>query len=146
MENPQAAHMMIQLWDGRNALYQSDKVSLEGAIYWNLNPWTSDYGNIKVYVEPLNLVETGITLSPDTKWHTFELVVDLANQIYVSISIDEETRDLSHLQLAQVHQPDWGDEVALLITTESLAAWSGETCPTIFTWATRFKDLEFRQQ
>lgn len=146
IENPQAAHMMIQLWDGRNALYQSNKTTLEGIIYWDLNPWTSDYGKIKIYVNPLTLVDTGITLNSDTEWHTFELVVDLANQTYVSISIDEESRNLSHLQLAQVPQPAWGDEVALLITTESLAAWSGQTCPIVFTWATRFKDLELRQQ
>jgi hypothetical protein len=32
-ENAEAVHMMIQLWDGRNALFQSNKTTLEGAIY-----------------------------------------------------------------------------------------------------------------
>ena len=143
-ENPQAVHIMIQLWDGRNALFQSNKTTREAVIYWDLNPWASDYGKIKVYTNPASLVETGITLTPDTNWHSFEVVADLATQKYVSITIGGETRDLSHLEMARVYQPTWGDEVALIITTESLASWPGTGCPYVFTWATRFRDLEFR--
>ena len=42
-ENPQSVHMMIQLWDGRNAFFPSNKTTLEGAIYWDLNPWIANY-------------------------------------------------------------------------------------------------------
>jgi hypothetical protein len=145
MENAQAIHMMIQLWDGRNALYQSNKTTLEGAIYWNLNAWTSDFGHILVYTggSPLVLVDTGITATVDINWHRFELVVDLENQEYVSITVDGKSQDLSHLDLARVPQT-WGNELALSITTESLATWPGPTCPLVFTWTTRFRDLELR--
>lgn len=149
IENPEAVHMMIQLWDGRNVLYQSNKETLEGTIYWYLNPWnTEEYGKIKVYTgKPLVLIDTGIKLTPvsTTDWHTFELVVDLKSQKYVSIMIDGETRDLSNFELARVSQPTWGDEVSLTITTESLAGWPQAGCVNVFSWTTRFRDLEFRR-
>jgi len=140
-ENPEAAHLMIQLWDGRNALYQSNKTTLEGTIFWELNPWAADYGRIKVYTWPLQLVDTGITIPPDTQWHSFELIVDLASQRYVSIAVDGNSRDLSSTLLAQVYHPDWGDDVSFVITTESLASWPQNGCPNIFKWTTRFKNL-----
>jgi hypothetical protein len=143
--NPQAMHIMIQFWDGRNALYQSNKTTLEGAIYWDLNPWTSkEFGKIKVYTEPVKLADTGIRLSPDISWHRFELVVDLDTKRYVSITIDDETRDLSNVRLAQVKQPTWGNEVALMITTESLASWSKDG-KAAFTWTTRFRDISLSE-
>lgn len=144
-ENPQSVHMMIQLWDGRNHLYQSDKNTLEGSIYWDLNPWdTNNYGKIKVYTttDHLELFDTNIVIIPDTEWHTFELVVDLCNKKYISITIDGEAKDLSTIDLAQVFQPSWGDDVSLIITTESMAAWPQMDCSDIYTWTTRFRDLK----
>lgn len=141
-ENPQAIHTMIQLWDGRNALYQGNRSTLEGAIYWELNPWMAEeYGKIKVYAHPIKLVETGIRLTPDTEWHRFELSVDLDRKRYISIKIDGQKKKLSGIPLAEVKHTDWGNEVALIITTESLAAWSDKGAAR-FTWTTRFKDLE----
>jgi hypothetical protein len=147
MVNAQAAHMMIQLWDGSSCLYQSNKTALEGTIYWNLNAWTPDFGHVSVYTggNPLILVDTGLTATADTNWHAFELAVDLQNRRYVSVTVDGQSRDLSHLDLAQVSHPDWGDDLALTITTESLATWPGATCPFVFTWTSRFRDLEFRK-
>lgn len=145
-ENPQAVHLMIQLWDGRNALFQSDQTTREGTIFWEINPWLTDTGKIKVYVNPLTLTDTGITLPPDINWHTFELVVDLTAQKYVSLTIDGQTKDLSNLDLARVYQPTWGSDVSLAITTESLASWpnaNGSSCPYVFAWTTRFRDLAF---
>jgi len=144
MTNPQAIHIMIQLWDGRNALFQADRTTLEAAIYYELNPWHPDYGKIKVYRNPIALIDTGIKLIPDTTWHTFELVADFENKKYVSITIDSQAKDLSTVELARVSQPTWGNEVALNITTESLASWPQANCSLIFTWTTRFRDLKFQ--
>ena len=146
-ENPQAVHLMIQYWNGRNTSSQREKTTLEGAIYWDLNPWTSPHGTIKVYTNSsvdgeLELFDTGLQLPPDTAWHTFELVVDLSLQRYVSVTVDAETRDLSPIPLAQVPQPDWGDDVSFTITTESMAASPQENCWPVFTWTTHFKDVE----
>lgn len=144
--NPQAVHTMIQFWDGRNALDTSDKRTLEGAIYWDINPWTDEEcGKIKVYAYPVTLVDTGIRLRPDTAWHRFEMVVDLDARRYVSLTIDGETKDLSNLRLAEVKHSDWGDEVALNMTTESLAAWSKEG-KAGFMWTTRFRNIKFSEQ
>jgi len=140
-ENPEAAHMMIQFWDGRNALYPSNKTTLEGTIFWTLNPWEADYKHIKVYVQPLQLFDTGIVLSPDLDWHPFELIVDLANQRYVSITVDGMYKDLSAMPLAQVYHPEWGDDLSFIITTESLATWPQAGCPNIFEWTMWYKDL-----
>jgi hypothetical protein len=154
-ENPQAVEMMIQLWDGRNDLWDSNKNTLEGTIYWNLNPWTPDgkNGTIKIYnksAKPEDLVDTGINRI-DTDWHSFELVVNFVTKKYVSITFDNETKDLSNYNLVQVdHGPGsggilWNDtNVSLSITTESLAAWPNLT--NTFTWTTQFKDLEFSAQ
>lgn len=146
--NPQAVHLMIQLWDGRNALFPSHRETVEGTIYWDLNPWVaSEYGKVKVYTKSLNLVDTGIKVIPTamTNWHSFEVVVDLKSQKYISITIDGDTRDLSALELARVSQPSWGNEVSLSITTESLATWPQADCSNVFSWATRFRNLEFRK-
>ncbi|MBP7688591.1 MAG: hypothetical protein KA765_11805 [Thermoflexales bacterium] len=143
--NPQAVHLMIQFWDGRNALFPANQKTREGVIFWELNPWTADYGKIKVYVNPVALMDTGITVTPDLNWHHFELTVDLTTQRYVGIRFDGATRDLSQLELARVHQPTWGTEVALIVTTESMATWPSAGCPYAFTWTTRFRDLEFRR-
>lgn len=151
MENAQAIHLMIQLWDGRNELYQANEHTLEGAIYWELNPWDADYGKIKVYTnsalqpETLDLQDTGIELSPDTNWHTFELIVDLDNQTYISVSVDGNKKGLEYIDLAKVHQPTWGNDIALSITTESMAMWPKYTCLHVFTWTTQFRNLEFHK-
>jgi hypothetical protein len=141
MENPEAAHMMMQMWDGRNALYGSQKRTLEGTIFWQLNPWTADYGHIKIYTGPLKLIDTGIVVEPDTRWHSFELVVNFANQRYVSIVVDGERRDVSEVPLATVHHPDWGSDVSFAITAESLASWPQGGCPYVFKWGMRYRDL-----
>ena len=149
IKNPQAVHMMIQLWDGRESLWDSNNNTLEGTIYWDLNPWTQDgkNGTIKIYTKPMIL--TPITnLTPDTNRHTFELVVNLTSKRYISMTIDGKLTDLSTYELAQVyHGPEssepWGKDISLIITTESLAAWPGENCTNVFTWTTQFKDLEF---
>ena len=146
--NPQAVHLMIQLWDGRDTLFPSHRATVEGTIYWDLNPWvTGEYGKVKVYTNPLNLVDTGIRVVPTatTAWHSFEVVVDLGRQKYVSITIDGDTRDLSDFELARVSQPSWGNEVSLSITTESLASWPQANCANVFSWATRFRNLEFKK-
>ena len=148
-ENPQAVHMMIQLWDGRNGLWDSNKTSLEGSIYWDLNPWTQDGmdGKIKIYIKGVDSpIDTGINITPDTKWHTFELVVDFQTKKYIYIAFDDNAKNLENYELAQVyHGPGssnpWGNDISLSITTESLAAWPGENCNDVFTWTTQFKDL-----
>lgn len=141
--NPESIHMMIQLWDGSNLLYESNQHTLEGSIYWDLNPWkTNDYGKIKVYTYPLVLDTTGITIQPDTSWHTFEMIVDFKQQTYVSITIDSLTKDIGDKQLAQVHHADWGSDVSMAVTTESMATWPQENCAHIFKWSTRYKDLK----
>ena len=141
-ENPQAVHFMIQFWDGRDSLMHTNQTTREGTIYWGLNPWDWDqYGKIKIYVNPLYLIETGIHLTPDIEWHEFELTIDLENQTYVSIRIDTQSKSLFSYELAQVEHPDWGSDLSLSITTESMASWPGESCDLIFTWTTEFKDL-----
>jgi hypothetical protein len=144
-ENGQAVHLMIQLWDGREALFSSGGMSLEGVIYWAINPWRPSYGHVQVYTgagSPV-LVESGLVLPPDLAWHSFELVVDLDGRCYRSVTIDGQTADLDELPLARVAQPGWGPEVSLVITTESLAAWPESDCSRVFTWTTRFRNLTF---
>lgn len=141
-KNPEAGHMMIQFWDGRDALHQSGNRTLEGTIFWTLNPWTAEYGHIKIYTESLALRETGIVIMPDNQWHTFELTVDLASRKYVSVSIDREKGDVRGVPLATVYQPEWGNDISLSITTESSASWPQNDCHYVFTWTMQYKDLE----
>lgn len=144
--NPQAVHFMVQLWDGRNDLFPANQHSREAVIYWDLNPWvTQEYGKIKIYIYPLQLVDTGIKVTPDSAWHTFELVTDLVSQKYVSITVDGETKALQVYDMAAVYHPDWGTDISLSITTESMASWSGPACDFVFTWTTQFRDVAFVQ-
>ncbi len=150
-QNSQGVHMMIMLWDGRNVLYPADGRTLEGSLYWELNPWKNDYGWFKVYTnsafdpEQLALAETGIQLAPDTLWHSFEVVVDLTSQSYISVRIDDHYADLGHIHLAKRAQPSWGLDVSLIITAESMATWPQTYCPYIFTWTTYFRNVLFRR-
>jgi hypothetical protein len=141
-ENPQAVHMMIQLWDGRNALWESNQRTMEFAIYWDINPWNTDYGQIKLYTTNLQLFSTEIRRLPDTNWHDFELIADFAKQKYVSVTIDGQTQKVDTLPPVMVHQPTWGKDVSLNITTESMGAFPGFACENNFTWKTEFKDVE----
>lgn len=143
--NPQAVHVMVQFWDGRDALLPVDRHTLEGTIYWDLNPWTADEcGKVKIYAYPLKLQDTGIRVRPDTEWHRFELDVDLGERQYVAVRVDGREVNLAGRRLAEVEHRDWGREVALIVTTESLAAWPGKQKAT-YTWATQFRDLSLWQ-
>ncbi|MFH0866941.1 MAG: hypothetical protein V1904_12155 [Bacteroidota bacterium] len=75
-QNPQAVHMMMQMYNGDSTLWTEGKQSLEGAVFWSLNPYDSSYGKFFIYTTGLQLIETGITIIPDTNWHTFLLEVD----------------------------------------------------------------------
>ncbi len=141
--NAQSLHAMAQLWDGRSALFASGRQTVEGTLYWELNPWSDQFGKIRVYRYPVELVDTGLVVAPDTAWHTFELVVDFATQKYVRLAVDGRTVDLSNVKLARVAQPGWGSEVALSVTTESLASWPQAGCSLSFRWTTRFRNLRF---
>ncbi len=144
-ENAEAVHLMVQLWDGRNALYPSHRYTQEGVIFWELNPWSPGIGKIKVYTGsgPSRLIDTGITLKPDLQWHSFELAVDFSSRKYLFIAIDGQRLDLGSISLARVEHPDWGSDLTLNITTESMAAYPHSGCSYAFTWTTQFKDLSF---
>ena len=143
-QNSDAVHIMAQVYDGRDALFPSNKTTLEASIYWEINPWSADYGKIKVYTKPTTLIDTGIIITPNTGWNSFQVIADFASKKYVSITINGQTKDLSSVDLAQVHQPSWGNEVALIITTESMATWPQTNCSNVFTWTTQFRNVELR--
>jgi hypothetical protein len=149
VENSEAVHFMIQLFDGTNTLLEADNHSLEFSILWKLNAWTNDYGKIFVYTgDPDNnnipgVSDTGIKLEADTNWHTFEMIVDFQTLKWVSIAIDGVKKDLSDLDVAKVKHDDWGDDFFLCITTESQSAWPQYNCEKVFTWTTQFRNLEF---
>jgi hypothetical protein len=143
-ENPEGVHLVAILWDGRNELFQSDRYSLEAGLYWSVNAWNlANNGKLMVYTDsdPIRLIDTGATLPPDTGWHTFEMIIDFVAQKYVSITIDGETTMLGDVDLPKVARPDWGNEVALIITQESMSAWPTEDCDTVFSWTTEFRDV-----
>ncbi|MBF0370686.1 MAG: hypothetical protein HQL52_14635 [Magnetococcales bacterium] len=149
VDNAQAVHMMIQFYDGRDELYVSNKTSLEGVIYWELNPWVPDSGAIKIGTgtthQDFYLKPSGIVVNPDQEWHQFELAVDLKTQTYLHVKIGEQQVDLTGLPMTKVHHPDWGNDMALSITTESMASWPQYTCILPFRWATRFRNLDFER-
>ena len=143
-KNPQGAHTMIQLYDGRNALWQADKHTLEAVIYWELSPFTSEYGKIKIFTDPpYTLIDTGMKITPDLRWHKFELTADFKKQEYRSITIDGKTKNLFGTKLISVNQPTWGEEVTLALTTESLPAWPWQECTYIFNWSQEFRNILF---
>lgn len=142
--NPQGIHTMIQMYDGRNALWQANKHTLEAVIYWELNPFTSEYGKIKIFTDPAyTLIDTGMKVTPDVRWHRFEIIADFIKQEYRSITIDGKTKNLSGTKLLSVSQPTWGEEVTLAITTESLPAWPLSECTYTFSWSQAFRNILF---
>lgn len=135
----QAVHIMMQRWDGRTAA----RTTQEAVLYWHLNAWTPEFGRVSVYTgQPAVLRDTGLTLTPDTAWHTFRLVADFAANQYVSLTIDGVSVEVRQ-PLAAVYHPDWRPDNAFTLTAESENAWPGAaTCPTTFGWITRFREMK----
>ena len=142
----EAVHQMIQFWDGANRISNSRGRTIEGAIYWDINPHSDDFQHIKVYSgDPLKLIDTGIVVPADIQWHTFEIRVDLKKQIYTGMVIDDQWNPLTGIPLARVPQPTWGKDVSLILTAESENAFPGNPA-SLRQWATQFKDVKlFRE-
>ncbi|SDS76653.1 hypothetical protein [Actinopolymorpha singaporensis] len=139
---PEQTHQMIQFWDGSNRLWNADKHTLEAATFWKLNPWDPNFGKIFAYTMVdghLAAHDTGVVLPPDTDWHRFEVVADLARQTYVGLAVDGRRLALTDLPLASIHHPDWGTDLTLVLTAESENAWPG-TNPIVTQWTTQYKD------
>jgi hypothetical protein len=132
-------HQMIQYWDGRDP----SKNTLEAASFWKLNPWSPDHGKIMVYTRDGNgnlaIHDPQIRVEPDTNWHVFDIRADLANKVYDGISIDGHWNPLTNVPLAQIHHPDWGTDLSLILTAESENAYPGSP-PIVTQWTTQFKD------
>ncbi len=138
---PQGMHVMMQWWDGRNSRY-----TREAVIYWELNPWEPDFGEVRVYTgQPPQLLDTGLTIKPDTQWHSFRLVANFATEQYESVTVDGQTRDLQ-ADLARAYHPDWQHDFSFIVTAESMNAWPGDGCGRTFGWTTRFRSMTLWQQ
>ena len=150
-QNGDAMHQMIQFWDGRNEVWDNtEKQSLEAAIYWDLNPWGSDFGRFRVYTsaEPpanLRLESTEAFLQPDLEWHTLELVADLEARRYVSLSLDGEVFDLSTIPILELPHPDWGADLTWTLTTESMATYPNACNSSVFQWTIQFRNVLFER-
>jgi len=148
-QNAQTVQMMIQVWDGREKLWDSNSNALEATMYWDLNPWNADFGKVKIYTMntgALALVNTGITVPPDTNWHTFELVADFSNRTFISAGMDGIVVNLSAVSIAQVTHTDWSTNVAISMTAESMNTWPGASFDYVFWWTTEFRGLDFARQ
>ncbi len=151
VQNGDAMHQMIQFWDGRNEVWDNtEKVSLEAAIYWDLNPWAADFGRFRVYTSAeapsyLRLESTEAHLTPDLDWHTLQLVADLEARRYVSLSLDGTTFDLSEIPLLELPHPDWGRDLTWTLTTESMATFPGSCGSNVFQWTIQFRNVLFER-
>lgn len=136
-------HQMIMFWDGSNTLWAANKRTLEAAIFWKLNPWDPNYGKIFAYTMSggrLAAFDTGIVIPPDNNWHVFDVRADLRNRVYAGMAVDGHWHPLTNLPLAQIYHPDWGNELALILTAESENCYPGSTNPGVTQWTTQFKD------
>lgn len=147
-QNPQCVQMMIQLYDGTNALWENNKTSLEATVYWDLNPWTADCGKVKVYTMEggsLKLLDTGLSVITNTDWHSFEIVADLAHRQWISACCDGYSVDLSNASLAYVAHPEWDNSLGLSLSTESMNCFPGTSFVYVFSWTTEFKNVQFNR-
>ncbi len=147
---PECVHQVMVLWDGDDALFQSDGKSVEAGLFWSVNPWHEIgdedlYGRIKIYTsfDPIVPIETELQLAPDTEWHTFELVADFVDRKYVSITIDGDFADISDVDLPRVDRSaSWGRNLAFIFSAESLSIYPTVACPGAYTWTTYFRNFE----
>ncbi len=139
-------HLMVLLWGGSSDLTQRPWHTQEATVLISLNPW-ADPGDVKVYERDLQLRSTGITinLDPDDEnpqpWRVVDIYVDFPADKFM-IALGGDLR--GPFDLAYVEHLDWnGDEVALVITTESQNANPGDGCLNAFRWTTWFRDVHF---
>jgi len=148
-QNPQAVHLMMQLYDGRNEFGRGSKNSLEATVFWELNPWTEAgrSGKISLYTpDPNNpkvpiLSDTGFQIK-DTNWHNITLEADFSAEKYISITVDGNKKYIN-VPLLKLNKPDWNSSISFSITTESEPSWPRQNCEKIFYWNQYFKDIKF---
>lgn len=145
--NYQSVEMSLQFWDGSNDIWQANKRQVEATIYWDLAPWDKNFGEIMVYTNSpdggLTLHDTGIHLTPDTKWHTFELTADLKRQVWDGIAIDNRSNPLTGLPLLLRSHPDWGPGVFLALTAEAMNCYPGPDAGYVNQCVVDFADMKF---
>lgn len=56
---------------------------------------------------------------------------------------DGESVSLAGTRVARLQRFDWGDEVATIITAESLSTWPLYQCDFAFSWSTQFANVEY---
>lgn len=107
-------------------------------------PWDPGYGKIFAYTTAsdgsLNSYDTGITLTPGTNWHVFDVRADPLNRVWAGVAVDNHWNPLTNLPLARIYHPDWGPDLSLILTAESVNAYPGSTNPLVTQWTTQFKD------
>ena len=117
--NAQTVEGGLFVWDGVNT-----KVDHGTAFQWVLNPWQSNFGQIRVWTG--NSWATGGYLKPDTAWHDVSFMVDPANQ-KVRLIIDGVDLNAPY---SRTPKTGWATTVSASLQVEAISLYPGANATT----------------
>lgn len=123
LRNAQTVEGGLFVWDGINT-----RVDHGTAFQWVLNPWQSNFGQIRVWTSANggSWAAAGY-LKPDTAWHNVSMTVDPVNQ-KVQLIIDGVNMNAPY---SRTPKSGWGTDVSARLQTEAISIYPGATA----TWA-----------
>ena len=139
-----AIQVRIQFWDGSGRLVNTERQSIEAAIYWATNPSKPNFSHILLLSQrdgKNELIDTGVIVKPDESWRRFSVECDLKSQSYKSISIDNLVKEIRSLPLARSLHPDWPRELSLRLTTEATNNLPPNDIDHASTWVADFRNV-----
>ncbi|GLW30962.1 hypothetical protein [Actinoplanes regularis] len=112
--NAQTVEGGLFVWDGINT-----KVDHGTAFQWVLNPWQSNFGQIRVWTG--NSWAAAGYLKPDTAWHNVSLMVDPVNS-KVELLIDGVNMNAPY---SRTTKSGWATAVSARLQAETISLYPG---------------------
>jgi hypothetical protein len=137
---PQSVNFVMFLYDGNNTFGQGAHRNLEACAEWVLNPWDPNYGKLMVLDRAGILVDTGLSIAPDTQWHHIEYCVNFRTEQYVSLSVDGKSVNFSGDRMYETLHPEWDKTIATFTTLEVTNGWPGDPAQYVCYWSQEFRN------
>ncbi|MEM7027967.1 MAG: hypothetical protein AAF629_00135 [Chloroflexota bacterium] len=140
--NAQTMEITFFIWDGSNKLGHPDGPRDYGvALQWMLNPWMSEFGNIRIWSSSAGEAQwtaTEYSLTPDTNTHTAELLFDYHSK-GTALIIDG---NIFPCALSETPKVGWGTETAARMSAEIISIYPGQS-PTAPSFSVEFSNWQW---
>ncbi|MEV8509466.1 hypothetical protein AB0368_32185 [Actinoplanes sp. NPDC051475] len=136
--NAQTVEGGLFVWDGAKS-----KVDNGTAFQWVLNPWVSNFGQLRVWSSANggSWVPAGY-LKPDTAWHTVTFQVNPVAQ-KVELTVDGGVLPATYTKMPKA---SWGTDVSARLQVEAISLWPGSAATSAPEHEVWIKDWNWTQE